>query len=98
MAQIKIPRGSDKRLELTWRQAGTTTAMPLTGHTVEVYDVSGLPADRISATIVDAAAGRVDVQIEGTSLLRKGEKYFRVRVTPTGGDSTGSLEIPFEVV
>jgi hypothetical protein len=98
MAEIIIARGSDKRLEITWRQAGTTTAMPLSGHTVEVYDVVGLPADRITATIVDATAGRVDVQIEGTTLIRTGDKSFRVRVTPTGGDSTGSLAIPFRVV
>jgi hypothetical protein len=97
MATIKITRGSDKTLQATWRDSAGT-AINLTGHTIEVFDTKGIEASRITTTIINALTGRFDVKIEGTAPIRLGNKSFRLKITPTGGDSTGSLEIPIEIV
>jgi hypothetical protein len=97
MAEIIITRGSDKTLELTWNDADGEP-INLTGHSIGVFDVEGLSASKITATIVNANTGRFDVKIEGSTPISVGDKSFRVQITPTGGDSTASPEIPFKVV
>ena len=86
MTLLKVTSGSDVRVTLT--MANDSGPIDLTDRGINVFGVAPQLAGRVSATITDATAGVLEVQVEGTNPIAVGTYGFRIQITSTG-DSIG---------
>ena len=89
---IEATRYSDILRTLTLKD-DTGAAIPLTGQTVNVLDVSEGITGLVTATITDAANGEIEINIEGTAPIDLGTHTFRLQVVDPLGGTTGGLSI-----
>ena len=95
MAVVTITRRSDADIVFVITQSDGN---PLViQEPVSVY-AEGVLGDRVTATILDANLGRVNVFVEGTDPIPMGSYGLSVVVTKTDGNTYGTPEVIVNVV
>jgi hypothetical protein len=98
MYPLATTRGSDVRLTLTLTNAAAPYApVDLTGRSVAIIDVAPLLQGRLTAQVTNAALGQMELFIEGTNPLPRGNYTFTLQILSGGGDSLGIPEITLVV-
>lgn len=94
-----VNRGSDLSFAIAWPN-GAGGAADLTGHTVTIFEPSPFVEDAITATLVDAVNGTIQVKIEWESITnnKTAEHSFRVRIDDGAGEqqSTNKLTVIYQ--
>lgn len=90
MSEVTITRRSDADIIFVINQSNGN---PLViQEPVSVY-ADGVLGDRVTATILDASLGRVNVFVEGTNPIPTGSYNLSVVVTKTDGNTYGTPKV-----
>lgn len=95
MTLLKVTSGSDVRVMLMIESDGVPVDLAERG--VSIFGAAAQIANRASAVIRDAAAGLIEVMIEGTDPIPTGTYGFRVQINGAG-DSVGLPVFTLKVV
>ncbi len=71
MISLSATRGSDVVSVITMKQPNNTP-IDLTGRTIAFFDIPTNLTGRISGSIIDATAGKIQVNVEGTDPITLG--------------------------
>lgn len=96
---IKLPgvaRGSDITIAVTVSDTGN--AVDLSGRSLVVFDVPPGLRDRVSASISDAATGKITIEIEGSDPIAEGTHMFRLQIKKPDASDLDSIALPVFVL
>jgi hypothetical protein len=93
MISLSATRGSDVVFVITMKQPNNTP-IDLTGRTIAFFDIPKNLTGRISGSIVDATAGKIQVNVEGTDPITLGNYIFRLQINDENVSNVDSLALP----
>jgi hypothetical protein len=93
MISLSATRGSDVVSVITMKQPNNTP-IDLTGRTIAFFDIPTNLTGRISGSIIDATAGKIQVNVEGTDPITLGNYIFRLQINAGTAPNIDSLALP----
>lgn len=91
MSRIEVNSGSDRDIKLIFPADMRPVASPA------LINVDARIADRLTVTLLDGAAGEVNVFLEGTDPMPLGDYVFAVQITKSDGNTEATEKVVIRV-